>query len=231
MPYSVSLWKAAVELVDEDDAKVLLDRAVECCPNQVDLWLALAKLETYENAKKVLNRARKVLPAEQSIWITAAQLEEANGNMDMVEKIVSRGLKALEGAGVVISRDQWLGFAEQAEKSLMTVCCRALVRTIAFYNVEDLDRESTLVGDAEEFLRKGCIEVSRALYQMLIETYPSKEPIWRAGAQLEMQHGKPSQVEALLKKAVQNCPKAEVLWLMAAKHKWRVEGDVDGSRR
>ena len=33
--------------------QVLLDRAVECCPNQVDLWLALAKLETYENAKKV----------------------------------------------------------------------------------------------------------------------------------------------------------------------------------
>ncbi len=32
---------------------MLLDRAVECCPNQVDLWLALAKLETYDNAKKV----------------------------------------------------------------------------------------------------------------------------------------------------------------------------------
>ena len=41
----------------------------------------------------------------------------------------------------------------------------------------------------------------------------------------------PLQVEALLKRAVQFCPQAEVLWLMAAKHKWRVEGDVDGSRR
>ena len=34
-------------------------------------------------------------------------------------------------------------------------------------------------------------------------------------AQLEMQHGKPSQVESLLKRAVQACPQAEVLWLMA----------------
>lgn len=34
-------------------AQVMLDRAVECCPNQTELWLALAKLETYENAKKV----------------------------------------------------------------------------------------------------------------------------------------------------------------------------------
>lgn len=71
----------------------MLDRAVECCPNQVDLWLALAKLETYENAKKVLNRARKALPAESSIWITAAQLEEANGNAGMADKIISKALK------------------------------------------------------------------------------------------------------------------------------------------
>ncbi|GAX76424.1 hypothetical protein CEUSTIGMA_g3869.t1 [Chlamydomonas eustigma] len=231
VPYSVSLWKAAIELVEEDDAKVLLDRAVECCPNQVDLWLALAKLETYENAKKVLNRARKALPTEQSIWITAAQLEEANSNFEMADKIVARALKSLESAGVVISRDQWLSFAEQAERGSMPVVCRSLTRHIAFYGVEDLDREATLVGDAEEFMRKNCVEVSRTLYAVLLETFPSKEPIWRAAAQLEMQHGTPQQVEELLKRAVRSCPQAEVLWLMAAKHKWRVEKDVDGSRR
>ena len=33
--------------------QVLLNTAVDCCPNQVELWLALAKLESYENAKKV----------------------------------------------------------------------------------------------------------------------------------------------------------------------------------
>ena len=99
----MTLWKAAVELVDEDDAKVrvgelglqgggckegavhrvgavlyqaqpqtlnrlgvqvLLNTAVECCPNQVELWLALAKLESYENAKKVRQgkRAQGGLP-------------------------------------------------------------------------------------------------------------------------------------------------------------------------
>ncbi len=49
------LWKAAVELASEEDARVLLSRAVECCPTHVELWLALAKLETYDNAKKVNN--------------------------------------------------------------------------------------------------------------------------------------------------------------------------------
>ena len=70
------LWKALVELVEMEDAKVLLGRATECCPLSVDLWLALARLETYENSRKVLNRAREKLPAEPAIWMTAAQLEE-----------------------------------------------------------------------------------------------------------------------------------------------------------
>ncbi len=53
IPTSVRLWKAAVELEDVDDAKILLGRAVECCPLSVELWLALARLEDYENARKV----------------------------------------------------------------------------------------------------------------------------------------------------------------------------------
>ena len=32
VPTSVRLWKAAVELASADDARVLLSRAVECCP-------------------------------------------------------------------------------------------------------------------------------------------------------------------------------------------------------
>ena len=37
IPTSVRLWKAAVELANQDDARILLSRAVECCP-QVDLF-------------------------------------------------------------------------------------------------------------------------------------------------------------------------------------------------
>ena len=32
VPTSVRLWKAAIELASEDDARVLLKRATECCP-------------------------------------------------------------------------------------------------------------------------------------------------------------------------------------------------------
>lgn len=52
-PSSVRLWKAAIDLENPEDAKLLLTRAVECCPLSTELWLALSKLETYENAQKV----------------------------------------------------------------------------------------------------------------------------------------------------------------------------------
>ena len=48
---SVRLWKAVVELANEEDAKILLQRAVECCMSHVELWLALAPLEKYDAAK------------------------------------------------------------------------------------------------------------------------------------------------------------------------------------
>lgn len=41
IPTSVRLWKAAVELANQDDARVLLSRAVECCPQvSVSLYCA-----------------------------------------------------------------------------------------------------------------------------------------------------------------------------------------------
>ncbi len=37
VPNSVRLWKAAVELEKEEDARIMLSRAVECCPTSVEV--------------------------------------------------------------------------------------------------------------------------------------------------------------------------------------------------
>ena len=37
VPNSVRLWKEAVEMEDPDDALVMLQRAVECCPQSVEV--------------------------------------------------------------------------------------------------------------------------------------------------------------------------------------------------
>jgi len=66
-----------VAIENEEEAKLLLYKAVECVPYQTDIWLALAKLEIYQNAKKILNNAIKMIPNDYTIWMHAAKLEEA----------------------------------------------------------------------------------------------------------------------------------------------------------
>ena len=39
IPDSLRLWEAVVEFANEEDAKILLLRAVEYCPLQVEVWL------------------------------------------------------------------------------------------------------------------------------------------------------------------------------------------------
>lgn len=54
----------------------------------------------------------------------------------------------------------------------------------------------------------------------MLTAFPKQKNIWLEAAYFEKDHGTAESLEALLQKAVQNCPKAEVLWLMAAKSKW-----------
>ena len=151
IPNSVRLWKAAVELEEPEDARILLSRAVECCPTSVELWLALARLESYDNARKVLNKARENIPTDRQIWITAAKLEEAHGNSTMVEKIVDRSINSLAANGVEIHRDHWLKEAADAEKAGAVLTCQALIKYVIGHGVEDEDRKHTWLEDADSF--------------------------------------------------------------------------------
>jgi pre-mRNA-processing factor 6 len=88
----------------------------------------LARLETYENARKVLNKARENIPTDRHIWITAAKLEEANGNTQMVEKIIDRAITSLRANGVEINREQWIqvsfhsGFCSKQSGLVVDTC-------------------------------------------------------------------------------------------------------------
>ena len=46
---------------------------------------------------------------------------------------------------------------------------------------------------------------------------------------LEKEHGTPVSLETVLKDAVRHCPRAEIMWLMAAKEKW-MSGNIPGAR-
>jgi hypothetical protein len=53
----VRIWKAVVELAKEDDARILLSRAVECCPLHVELAYRIA-LQVEQILKKLVLAAK-----------------------------------------------------------------------------------------------------------------------------------------------------------------------------
>ncbi|KAI7794687.1 pre-mRNA-processing factor 6 [Triplophysa rosa] len=226
---SVRLWKTAVELEEPEDARIMLSRAVECCPTSVELWLALARLETYENARRVLNKARENIPTDRHIWITAAKLEEANGNTQMVEKIIDRAITSLGANGVEINREQWIQDAEECDKAGSVATCQAVIRAVIGIGIEEEDCKHTWMEDADSCVAHGALECARAIYAHALQVFPSKKSVWLRAAYFEKNHGTRESLEALLQRAVAHCPKAEVLWLMGAKSKW-LAGDVPAAR-
>lgn len=227
---SVVLWKTAIEMESPEDARILLGRAVEMVPQSVEMWLALARLETYNRARQVLNKARQVIPTEPAIWITAAKLEEANGNKKNVDAIIQKAVKSLAAHQVVIDRDAWLGEAEQAEKSGSLLTCKAIIKATIGIGVDDQDRKTTWLNDAENFLNKQSIETARGIYEHMVTVFPGKKSVWMKAAQLEKQYGSAESLDKLLNDAVKFCPQAETLWLMSAKEKWLAD-NVSEARR
>ena len=97
-----------------------------------------------------------------------------------------------------------------------------------------------------QFKSQNAPECARAVYAHSLQVFPDKKSIWLRAAAFEKANGtrfhKEIKVslfyslipvickylchicrdsyEALLQRAVENCPKAEVLWLMYAKSKW-----------
>ena len=229
IPNSVKLWQASIDLEGPDDARLMLGRAVECVPHSVDMWIALARLETYQNARKVLNRARETIPTEPQIWITAAKLEEANGNIDLVDRIIEKAIKSLSLHQVDLEREQWLNEAETAEKGGAARTAQAILQNTLHLGIEEEDRKRIWMEDAESFVARSCPECARAVFAQALSTFPTKKSVWLRAAQHEKSHGTAASLDALLRKAVSFCPHAEALWLMGAKEQW-LAGKVEAAR-
>ena len=55
--------------------------------------------------------------------------------------------------------------------------------------------------------------------QGMLCVFPDRRDLWRCVADLEEAHGTHESLDKLLARAVECCPRAEILWLMWAKEK------------
>ena len=84
----------------------------------------------------MLQRAREANPTELRIYVAAAKLEEAQGNKQIVAKIVKRALNNFKKHQVELSRDQWLQQAVMAEQSDSLHTCKTIVRETMTFGLE-----------------------------------------------------------------------------------------------
>ena len=119
--------------------------------------------------------------------------------------------------------------AERAAPALLTTCT-AIVEQVLGIGVEEEDRLTVWMADADDAERKNSIETAKAIYKHAISIFPDQQEVWRGAAQLERTHGTRERLDALLLDAVKHCPTEQVLWLMAAKEKW-LAGDVPAAVR
>jgi pre-mRNA-processing factor 6 len=228
-PTSITLWKAAIELEDAEDARILLAVAVEKIPHSVEMWLALSRLESYQNAQKVLNKARKALPTDRSVWIAAAKLEESQNHIEILDKVIERAVKSLTKNEAVISRDQWLFEAEAAEESGAPATSAAIVKWTIGKDVDEEDCLRTWSEDAKSTAQRGSIATARAILSHALEVYPTKRKLWLQSVELERSYGTTQSLDAVLNNATKQLPRSEIFWLLRAKDLW-LHGNINEAR-
>jgi pre-mRNA-processing factor 6 len=202
IPNSVRLWKETVNLeTSAQDARVILARAVEVIPQSVELWLALARLETPEKAKGVLNKARKAVPTSHEIWIAAGRLSEQEASREdkspqdrakelgTIDRLIETAVRSLRQNQVLLTREQWLKEAERCEAEGSPRTCEAIIKATIAIDVEEEDRLSVWVGDAESAEEKGMIGTARAILAYALKVYPDKRDLWWKAALLEKARG------------------------------------------
>jgi pre-mRNA-processing factor 6 len=175
------------------------------------LWLTLARLETPEAAKSVLNTARKRIPTSHEIWIAAGRLAEQTATAQsadvkteddddarverqkklsaQVDRVMAAAVKSLTANQVILSREQWLQEAEVCERDGSPLTAQAIVKASIHLEVEEEDRKTVWLEDAERAEKGGFYEVARACFVVLLETFPNSPSVWRNAADFEKAHG------------------------------------------
>lgn len=65
---SVRLWKTAVELEEPEDARIMLSRAVECCPTSVEVCFRSRLVSSLLHTRNNSHSSPHVFPSSSCGW-------------------------------------------------------------------------------------------------------------------------------------------------------------------
>lgn len=229
LPYSERIWKKAIDIENDDEnALLLLQRAVECIPSNIEFAIALAKLSPYNKAKEILNEIRLKAPNEAKIWIVAAQLEELAKSQN-TNIIILKAISTLNSRNVPFDREIWISYAKDCEDLQCLQTVNAIISNVLEKNLLKKDYKDTFREDAKKSIMDGHLETAKSILRKATELLPTSKGIWKTLIQVEEEFGDEKTTIEISKKALQFIPDSELLWIKTAKTQFKLQ-DIDGAK-
>lgn len=232
---SVELWSCLVELeTDNEDKKKLLQRAIELIPDSLDLTLALLNLETdCTQLKLLIKDAKERLPQCLGLWVKEFKVEEDHSHSAQnVRKLVESCLQHLET--MVITRKRWLDICTQAESDGHLITCRTVLESIADLDLAAMDKKDKLNiwnNEISRLLQEGAHHTVQYMYSYIVSAYSEDVDCWLEYINVVKLHDSQDKLYSVFEEAVSKAGQNEILWLMYAKDKWQVSGDIEAAKR
>ncbi|KAI7882461.1 hypothetical protein K492DRAFT_206195 [Lichtheimia hyalospora FSU 10163] len=219
--------------VEEEDQKATWMEDAESC-------VAHGSIET---ARAIYAHALKVFPGRKSIWMAAAYLEKGHGTPQSLEELLQRAVRYCPQAEVLWlmgAKEKWLADDVQGARAILEEAFRANPNSekiwLAAVKVESESNEYERARKLLELARKesgtdrvwmksamlerqlknydGCLE----LLQEGLQRYPTFDKLWAIKGQVEDEAlNNSSKARETYNKAVKNCPKSTLLWILLAK--------------
>jgi len=209
-PQAEILWLMAAKekwLAGEvDAARTILTEAFRANPDSEQIWLAAVKLESENNeqdrARQLLAKARERAGTER-VWMKSAALERELGNNEEAKRLLDEALKKYpQFSKLWMMRGQVESDAEVARSIYQRGCINCPQCVPLWLCAAELEeRQSTM--KARSLLEKARLK------------NPKNQELWLSAIEVELHASNPKIAQALLAKALQDCPTGGLLWAQA----------------
>lgn len=256
---SINLWSKAIDYESDPINKTrIIQKALEFLPLDESLWLKLIENEPLSEVKlKIVSKATEILPGSLSLWLLWSKLEQpqlalgvldkartsvANEDIPMLllskakiqEKIDQNEFKIEKMIKECLSLSNW-DYARWISEAKRMGDFKLVPKFIVL-NVLELQEPSQedILNDVVLYLSEGHYDICKFMLFYINNKYPEDLPSWLQSIDLAKKY--PDHTDAyesvyiIYELALQSQPKCSQLYLMYAKDKWQLAGDIGKAR-
>jgi pre-mRNA-processing factor 6 len=210
-PHHGPSWISGAKLEEScgrlNEARSIIHRACNACPNDEEVWLEALRLHPPDSGRNIAAQALRRLPKSVNLWLRASSLERGpHGTTSNKEKVVlRRGLETIPNSVRLWEAAISLEEDEDDARIMLSRAVECVPESVnmwlALARLETYDRAKQVLNNARKRL-------------------PTELRIWITAAQLEESHGNGERAAKVMARAIGMLKKQGVTF---GRDKWRSE--------